>query len=266
MLTFIISPFLLITCGFLVSRATIAVAETQCDGGSQWVGSACWCSQGFYSPDGLAPCFPCENSFNTAVGTTTCQCNAGFISVDGNAPCTPCTEFSTTYKENAALGFYFLWKWYGTISPTSGLTACTCMAGAVGVGGKAPCKQCPAGSGTYYADPLDLVTMEVPGMAECLCSAGFWSATGQSSESSPCTPCLDFTSSDIGSTSCNFCRADYFRPTAQAPCQRCPEGTTTPKADISVGISSCSKCDIGFYSSTGASPCAVCPDGFTTTG
>jgi hypothetical protein len=249
-----------------------AMATTmQCEEGSQWFGSDCWCDVGYYSSDGRAPCSPCENSFNTFVGSSTCTCNPGFVGTSGINPCTKCGEFSDTLGGEpgwhvsmyAHLG---IWSGYDVTTSYPGRDFCVCSFGSYGVSGRSPCSQCPPNSSTWYSFGGTNV-LAVPAMDGCLCSPGFWNVNGRfPDDSDPCVTCPEYSTSLPGSTSCTLCKINAYRETPEAACQACPVGTTATRETTAVGMSvGCAKCDVGYYSPSGNSPCVPCEDGFTTT-
>jgi hypothetical protein len=247
-------------------------SSTQCEQGSQRFGADCWCSAGYYSPNGRAPCIPCENSINTVVGSSTCVCNPGFVGQSGNNPCTECGEFSNTLGREpewtmgdfANYGSFYGMPEYTTSYP--GRESCVCSIGSYGVNGRSPCSLCPANSATWYwYGPMRNYYL-VPAMDTCVCSPGYRNVNGGfPDDSDPCIPCPGYSSSLPGSTTCNLCQINAYRKTPDAACQACPEGTTAVEVTAAVGVTSCAKCDIGYYSPSGNSPCVPCGDGYTTT-
>jgi hypothetical protein len=46
-----------------------SLQSNNCGEGSEWTLGDCWCSLGFYSEDGKAPCYQCpETSITTRIG------------------------------------------------------------------------------------------------------------------------------------------------------------------------------------------------------
>jgi hypothetical protein len=223
-------------------------SSVQCEVGSQWFGSDCWCKVSYYSTDGRAPCSRCENSYNWVVGSSTCTCNSGFVSTSSNSPCSKCGEFSDT-------------------SGSTGQHQCTCVVGSYGVSGRSPCFQCPPNSNSWarYAYGNDYYLS--PAMNTCVCSPGFWNVKGGlPDDSDPCLPCPEYSTSQPGSRTCALCKMNAYREEPDAVCQACPEGTSAGRATTAVGMSTCAQCDIGYYSPSGSIPCMRCEEGFTTTG
>jgi hypothetical protein len=269
-------------CIVLIVLLNVAVrgSAAQCEEGSEWFGSECWCSRNYYSSDGHAPCSSCENSFNTVAGSASCTCSPGYVSPSGYDPsCTKCGELSDTLGEkgwqNPSDFAYFMFQRNYPYSPFEGFasnpghTSCTCNVGSFGFGGKSPCTQCPPNSKTVWRGhwTFEEVWYEVPAMEACKCSPGFWNINGVHPEdANPCVPCPPYAYSDSpGSPSCPLCVANAYRETAEAACQPCPVGTTAATMTTAVGLSSCAKCDIGYYSPSGSVPCTRCGDGYTTT-
>jgi len=55
-----------------------------CEDGSEPYGGQCWCSRGYKSSNGLAPCDPCDdNAYSDALGSTMCRCGANSFSSNG---------------------------------------------------------------------------------------------------------------------------------------------------------------------------------------
>jgi len=55
-----------------------------CEDGSEPYGGQCWCSRGYKSANGMAPCDPCDdNAYTDAVGSTMCRCAANAFSSTG---------------------------------------------------------------------------------------------------------------------------------------------------------------------------------------
>jgi hypothetical protein len=64
-----------------------------CKDGSEKYGDQCWCSRGYKSSTGLAPCEPCEdNSFTDALGSKMCKCAANTFSITGYDNLNSCQE------------------------------------------------------------------------------------------------------------------------------------------------------------------------------
>lgn len=60
----------------------------------------CWCSIGYKSSNGMAPCTPCDdNSLSTTIGSSMCACSKDSFSINGyDTPnrCIKCPDFSYT--------------------------------------------------------------------------------------------------------------------------------------------------------------------------
>jgi hypothetical protein len=262
---------LVVLCGI-----TLSYSASQCDERSELFGSDCWCSKGYYSSDGRAPCKPCKYSFNTKVGSSACTCYPGFVGENGKAPCTACGKFSgTPGKEEWSREEYFF-AGSGIRGPEEtidirvdqpGHSSCKCLIGAYGVSGRSPCLQCPPDSSSYFNWGTLELDIPVPRSDECRCSPGYRNVKGgHPSESDPCVPCPEYATSKMGATSCPFCLLNAYRKTPDAPCEPCPAGSIGVSLSAAVSVFACAKCDVGYYSPTGDAPCVPCADRFTTTG
>jgi hypothetical protein len=273
-IVFLLSGHCLFVCIAAFSvRGSFAISSAPpsagtCEQGSQWYGSDCWCSPGYYSADGLAPCYPCDNSFNTAAGSTTCLCSPGYASPTGNGPCTECEDLSDTvdWESISYSGPYPYGEFRYVAAP--GSSQCYCLPGAKGEAGSSPCQRCPVNSSTFVGFS-NVGQVAFPGGRRCYCKPGYWSRNGEEpSESEPCQPCEAYSYALPGSVSCDLCATNAYRVAQNAPCLPCPEGSvnTSPYEYYTFGLSSCSTCDVGYYSPTGNSPCTKCHVNYTTTG
>ena len=165
--------------------------------------NVCRCAIGYYSPDGLSPCFECPEGMTTAsVGGTDCQaidaperCAAGYFSNTGLAPCTACPD--------------------GSGSDMEGSTGCHCEAGYFGDNGLSPCSKCLH---NYYSDPRS---------SKCYECVGF-----------ECTPDFDLDDYEAGMTDFLdvLCPIGYYDNTRLEPCERCPTGSSNDVEGESVYV------------------------------
>jgi hypothetical protein len=227
--------------------------------GSELFGSDCWCSKGYYSENGRAPCNMCDDgSSSNLIGgrLADCKCHNGFYSnTTGLSPCSSCPE-NTESKIPV------------------GATSCTCKVGYIGQGDEVPsnilagitlmykwsavelhdfyssrsfslpCSACPANSGTWDASSKSL--LETQGN-KCFCDPDSKSISGLG----PCEPCPEGSGSITLLTECYgltsiksyamtkcFCKAGYYSPDGTGTdsggdCIKCPLGKTSTNSELS---------------------------------
>jgi hypothetical protein len=204
------------------------------------------CMQGYYGPNGRAPCTPCgAGTYNSQTGSTSClNCGAGRYSSAGSGGCSACGAGTAS----------------ATVTASGPSTCIKCLAGTWANGGASTCTNCLAGKYSTTIQALNVRT--------CLnCQAGTWSAAA----SAACNMCPAGTySATVGATSQGTCLncpiGRYSNVEGANLCIPCVAGTY----GIVEGAVDCNMCPATTYSATvGASDistCINCPTGKTRSG
>jgi hypothetical protein len=89
------------------------------------------CMQGYYGPNGRAPCTPCgAGTYNSQTGSTSClNCGAGRYSSAGSGGCSACGAGTAS----------------ATVTASGPSTCIKCLAGTWANGGASTCTNCLAG-------------------------------------------------------------------------------------------------------------------------
>jgi alpha-tubulin suppressor-like RCC1 family protein len=224
------------------------------------------CLDGYYSPDGLQPCYHCEaGKYSNSSGAMQCAaCSKGFFSPAASDRCFPCEQGS--YSDENGLGACKACpvnKPYTAHIASMDISKCVepCDAGYMGSFGTQPCTICSPGK--YSAAEASTACTE--------CEVGKYQ---QDYGASFCSACPNDQStrniSSFSATDCRkICSPGYYGASGLAEsefndgietrrCKACSKGHFS-KTNRS---HECQLCALDSYQyETGQSTCVMCPDG-----